>query len=174
MTAKETRIVKARINEEFENIDALINEIDKKNLFGEITGIKDDSFFMRSVGSILHDFYVAVENTLKIICTEYDENLPEGAQWHILLLKQATYDIPELRPAIISKAAMERLDKYRAFRDVFRNVYGFNLDSARIKELLLELPETVNMFKENVNEFMNLNQPSYQLTGRYLFSKSAE
>jgi uncharacterized protein YutE (UPF0331/DUF86 family) len=73
-----------------------------------------------------------------------------------LLLKQATYDIPELRPAIISKAAMEKLDKYRAFRDAFRNVYGFNLDSARIKELLLELPETVNLFKESVNEFMNL------------------
>ncbi len=38
----------------------------------------------------------------------------------------------------------------------FRNVYGYNLDSDRIKELLLELPETVDLFTEDVKSFMNL------------------
>ncbi len=51
---------------------------------------------------------------------------------------------------------MDKLDKYRAFRHVFRNVYGYNLDVERIKELLLELPETVDLFTEDIKNFMKL------------------
>ncbi len=156
MTPKDIKIIYARINEELDNIAALVDELQRKQLYGESTGIEEDSFFLRSIGSILHDFYVAVENILKIICSEVDENLPEGSQWHMLLLKQASYDIPEVPPAIISKKTMARLDKYRAFRHIFRNVYGYNLDSTRIKELILELPETVDLFTENVKRFKKL------------------
>lgn len=52
MNAKEVKIVKARINEEFDNIDALIEEIDQRKLYGEIKGIKNDSFFLLSIGSV--------------------------------------------------------------------------------------------------------------------------
>ncbi len=55
-----------------------------------------------------------------------------------------------------SKLTMNKLDKYRAFRHFFSKVYGYNLDSDRIKELLLELPETVDIFTEDVRAFMNL------------------
>ncbi len=103
MSPKEIKIIEARINEELDNIDSLISELDEKKLYGEATGIDEDTFFLRGVASILHDFYVAVENTLKIICTEIDEYLPEGTQWHLLLLKQASYEISSIRPPIISK-----------------------------------------------------------------------
>ncbi len=156
MTPKEFKVIKARIHEELKNIDSLKAEIEKKQLYGELTGMNYDSFFIRSLGSILHDFYVAVENTLKIVCSELDEVMPEGAQWHVLLLKQACYELTGIRPAIISRTTMLKLDKYRAFRHVFRNVYGFNLDSERIKELLLDLPITIKMFKEDISNFMNL------------------
>ncbi len=156
MTSKEVKVVKARINEELKNISTLTDELEQKNLYQFIDGFVDDNFFLRSIGSVLHDFYVAVENTLKIICSEVDEKLPEGSNWHILLLKQASYEIPDIRPAVISKHTMDNLDKFRAFRHIFRNVYGFNLDSRRIKDLLLELPETVELFKEDVTTFMNL------------------
>jgi uncharacterized protein YutE (UPF0331/DUF86 family) len=156
VTSKEIKVVNARINEELKNISTLTDELKQKKLYQLIDGFVDDSFFLRSIGSVLHDFYVAVENTLKIICSEVDEKLPEGSNWHILLLKQASYEIPDVRPAVISKRTMDNLDKYRAFRHIFRNVYGYNLDSKRIKELLLELPETVELFTEDVLTFMNL------------------
>ena len=156
MTAKDFKIISARINDEIENIEALISELQEKSLYNELTGLQENKFFLRSTGSILHDFYVAVENTLKIVCSEIDEKLPDGSEWHLLLLKQATYNIPEIRPAIISKKTMDKLDKYRAFRHVFRNVYGFNLDAVRIKELVLELPDTIDLFKDDIKKFQNL------------------
>lgn len=136
------------------NISTLMDELEKKQIFDNLDDFVYDSFFLRSIGSVLHDFYVAVENTLKIICSEIEEKLPEGSSWHILLLKQASYNIPEVRPAVISKLTTDRLDKYRAFRHIFRNAYGYNLDPDRIKELLLELQETVDLFKEDVTSFM--------------------
>ncbi len=156
MTSKEIKVIFARINEELGNISTLMDELEQKQVFIKKESMIDDSFFLRSIGSVLHDFYVAVENTLKIICSEIEEKLPEGSNWHILLLKQASYDIPEIRPAIISKLTLNKLDKYRAFRHIFRNVYGYNLDSDRIKELLVDLPETVSLFTEDVTSFMNL------------------
>jgi hypothetical protein len=156
VTSKEIKVVKARINEELKNISTLAAELERKNIYRSTDGFIDDSFFLRSIGSVLHDFYVAVENTLKIICSEVDEKLPEGSNWHIMLLKQASYEIPDIRPAVISKHTMDKLDKFRAFRHIFRNVYGYNLDSRRIKELLLELPETVELFTEDVMTFMNI------------------
>ncbi len=156
MSSKEIKIIEARINEELDNIHSLISELSDKNLYGEVAGISEDTFFLRGIASILHDFYVAIENTLKIICIEIDENLPEGTHWQLLLLKQASYEIPEVRPAIISKETMRKLDKYRAFRHLFRNVYGFNLESSRIEELLLELPDATDSFKNDLNRFLKL------------------
>lgn len=123
MTPKEIKVVFARINEELQSISTLMDELENKSIYKNIDGFMGDSFYLRSIGSVLHDFY---------------------------------YDIPEVRPAVISKTTMDKLDKYRAFRHIFRNVYGYNLDSDRIKELLLELPETVDLFTDDVKSFMNL------------------
>ncbi len=158
MTHKEIEIILARINEELDNISLLMDELKSKGLPGEEdkVSIQGDSFFLRSIGSILHDFYVAVENALRTICAEIDEKVPEGPQWHLLLLKQATYEISGIRPAVISKMTAQKLDKYRSFRHIFRNVYGFNLDSLRINELLQELPETVDLFTNDLKCFIQL------------------
>lgn len=156
MTSKEIKILFARINEELGNISTLIEELEQKELYQRTDGFLNDSFFVRSIGSVLHDFYVAAENTIKIICSELDEKLPEGSNWHLLLLKQASLDIPGVRPAVISERTTTNLEKYRAFRHVFRNVYGYNLDSKRIRELLLELPETIELFNADVRGFMDL------------------
>jgi len=149
------KLIKARIEEEIQNIDTLVEELKEKKLFPFFFVLEGDKFFLRSIASILHDFYVAVENTLEIICSEIDEKLPDGPDWHIMLLKQATYTLPGIRPAIISKKTMSQLDKYRAFRHVFRNVYGFNLHHEKLGELLRELPNTIDLFKADVQKFMN-------------------
>lgn len=153
MTRKDIKIVQARIKEELANINQLQVELKRKKVFDNQDGLIDDNFFIRGIGSILHDYYVAVENVLKIACSELDENLPEGLNWHMDLLRQASLDLPEIRPAIISKETTNRLDKFRAFRHFFRNVYGFNLDLKRIKELLSILPETTDSFTNDINKF---------------------
>lgn len=43
----------------------------------------------------------------------------------------------------------------RAFRHIFRNIYGFNLSPEKIKELLSRLPEVSGVFKREFNSFVD-------------------
>jgi hypothetical protein len=65
-----------------------------------------------------------------------------------------TLDVPGVRMAVISKDTMLLLDKYRSFRHVFRNVYGFNLDASRLEELIGGLPDTARRFHQEMLAFL--------------------
>ncbi len=158
MTLKEIILLEARINEEVSNIQKLLMELKNKKLLksesNKNIALQGDNFVLRAVGSILHDFYVAVENVLEMISREIDECTPQGLDWHIKLLKQMSLDVPEVRPAVISKDTLYVLDRFRAFRHVFRNVYGFNLDTNRLKELLEEIPGAAELFTRDLGLFI--------------------
>lgn len=164
MTGKEFSVLIARIKEELDNIDALYQELKRNGIIKEKQNelpsvyLKDDTFVLRATASILHDFYVSVENIFKIICKELDESMPEGSDWHVQLLKQVSMEIPGVRPKVISKKAMLDLDEYRGFRHVFRNVYGFNLNSKRLKDLLANLPQVIKTLEEELEAFVKLLQ----------------
>ncbi len=160
MTGKEFSVLIARIKEELNNIDSLYLELKRngiikgKNQDTTIINVKDDTFVLRATASVLHDFYVSVENIFKMICKDIDESLPEGSDWHIQLLRQVSMEIPGIRPRVISKSLMVSLDEFRGFRHVFRNVYGFNLNSKRIKDLLISFPETIKMLERELELFV--------------------
>ncbi len=109
----------------------------------------------RAIGSILHDLYVACENMFEIIGREIDEVLPSNPSWHRALLQQMTLDIPGVRPAVLRKETAASLDKYRSFRHVVRNVYGVNLDSDRLLELLKLLPGTLEDLRTDIHTFID-------------------
>ena len=159
MTKTELLVITRRMKEELENIARLENELVSRGLLGEIQGKGssfplDDSFTRRAIGSILHDLYVACENMFEIIGREIDQALPSNPSWHRALLQQMTLDIPGVRPAVLRKETATSLDKYRSFRHVFRNVYGFNLESDRLMELLRLLPSTLQSLRTDVNGFI--------------------
>lgn len=80
--------------------------------------------------------------------------MPVDEKWHRNLLLQMTLDIPDVRPALITKETADKLDEYRAFRHVFRNVYGFNLSAERIVGLLNKFPHTVDCLEKEVIIFI--------------------
>lgn len=104
--------------------------------------------------AILHDFYVAAENIFEVVAREIDEKLPVGEQWHRELLLQMTLAIPESRPPLLTKETAARLDEYRGFRHVFRNVYGFNLSPERIIALVNRFPYTADCLEKEVCSFI--------------------
>ncbi len=158
MTTKEVKLLKARIKEELTNIQNLLMELNKRDLLKSEKKanlhIEDDTFLLRAIGSIIHDFYVAVENVFEMISREIEETTPQGADWHIRLVKQMSLEIDTVRPAVIAKDTAILLDKFRAFRHVFRNVYGYNLDSDRLKALLEEMPAAVDAFTGDLLAFI--------------------
>lgn len=159
MTRKQFAVIATRIKEELENIGGLLKELSEKGLAGSKKKIKSalppgDTFMLRAAGSVLHDFYVAAENIFETVAREIDEKPPAGEHWHRELLLQMTLDIPEVRPPLLSKETASRLDEFRAFRHVFRNVYGFNLSSEKIVDLLNKFPHTAGCLEREVYAFI--------------------
>ena len=161
MTNKELKLIEARINDELDNIASLLAELEKHGLMikdgdgNKLSLIAEDSFFLRAVGSILHDFYVAVENIFEVLGREIDEHLPDGSDWHIQLLRQMALEVADVRTAVISKNTFRLLDKYRSFRHVFRNVYGFSLEATRLKSLVDDLTYTARHFRQDIENFLD-------------------
>lgn len=108
----------------------------------------------RAKGSILHDFYNACERIFELITREINGGLPLSGQWHKKLLYQMTLSIKGIRPAAISKKTAARLDEFLSFRHLFRNIYGFELESKRLDELAQKFPETARLFKKEIEKFI--------------------
>ncbi|MEW5762511.1 MAG: hypothetical protein AB1776_04860 [Bacillota bacterium] len=158
MTSRQFAVIAARIEEELVNIRRLKEELAGKGLLGKERPVKKklaryDPFMLRAVGSVLHDFYVAVENVFETVAREIDGRVPVGGDWHRELLAQMTLSIRTVRPPVVSRETAEKLDEFRRFRHVFRNVYGFNLQSERLVELLVSLPDVAARFEAEVRAF---------------------
>ena len=109
-------------------------------------------FLIRALGSLVADFYSGVERVLKIIAEELDGGLPKSENWHKQLLINANLAIAE-RPPVLSGRTVTALLPYLGFRHVFRNAYGFELDYDRMKQLEQRLPETLELFANDIHSF---------------------
>lgn len=115
----------------------------------------EDSFTLRARGSILHDFYNGVERVFTRIAEELNGGLPQGDRWHQQLLKDMCLEIPGVRPAVIDARLANSLAEYLRFRHVFRNVYGFVLETERMRPLEERLPAVLRAFREQVRAFLS-------------------
>ncbi len=113
-----------------------------------------DSFELRAIGSILHDVYSGAEGICQHIAKEIDRQLPVGATWHRDLIEQMAQSLVKTRPAVIQAETAASLEKYRAFRHVFRNIYGPKLDWVQMKPLLDNATMTIDTFAADVEQFI--------------------
>jgi len=65
-----------------------------------------------------------------------------------------TLGIEDIRPPVISKKLAAELDEYLAFRHLFRNIYGFELESNRLNILVEKFPATADLFFDEINSFL--------------------
>jgi len=83
-----------------------------------------DDYYLDSVALNLHGLYSGLERLFELIASVVDGKKPGGENWHQELLKQMTAEIPKIRPAVISSSTWRRLEEYRGFRHVVRNIDG--------------------------------------------------
>jgi hypothetical protein len=98
----------------------------------------------------LHDFYGGLERTFELIAEQVDSSVPAGRDWHRALLRQMAVEVTELRPQVISTETAARLDEYRRFRHVVRNVYAFSLDPARVEQLATAVRATFRAVRDEL------------------------
>jgi len=99
-----------------------------------------DDLYLDGVALNLHSFYSGLERLFEIIATAIDGTLPQGANWHRVLLEQMTFEVPDIRPAVISKRTCEVLDEYRGFRHVVRHIYTFQFEAVKVQRLVEKAP----------------------------------
>ncbi len=97
-----------------------------------------DDLYLDGVALNLHGFYAGLERLFKLIAAIVDGAVPQGANWHQMLLEQMSAEIPSARPAVISDETRVALDEYRGFRHVVRNVYTFKFDPVKVRRLVEE------------------------------------
>ena len=114
-----------------------------------------DTYSLRALGSILHDFYSGVERIFVRIAGELNGGVPQAERWHQELLGDMVLEIPKVRPAVIDADLATALGEYLRFRHLFRNVYGSGLEADRLQALADRLPATLAAFRERIQEFLS-------------------
>lgn len=71
------------------------------------------------------------------------------------MLNKVTYDVENVRPAVITERMASELEEYLEFRHVFRNIYGFELLGERVLRLKEKHSVVFNDFIEELKDFLN-------------------
>jgi hypothetical protein len=143
-------------NQKNEIVSLIKEDLDKINkLSKEIDECKGEGFIIkRAKGSILHDFYNACERIFELIANNLNGGTAGGHRWHKRLLYKMTVNIENVRTPVISRELAAELDEYLAFRHLFRNIYGFELESNRLDDLVERFPEVAELFQKEINSFI--------------------
>ena len=132
---KETyRAVSGRIRRELEQVDQVVYRI--RSIWTEAQALDEGDYRVDAIALNLHGFYAGLERVFEVIATRIDQTSPEGARWHQELLDQMNTTVPNVRPVVISDETRKKLDAYRGFRHVVRNVYTFDFDPDQLELLV--------------------------------------
>ncbi|MFW5795286.1 MAG: hypothetical protein ACOCV1_07385 [Bacillota bacterium] len=140
-----------RIKNEVEEIEEIIAKI---NRGWEKYKSNNDELYLDSVALNLHDYYSTFEKIFELVANEIDESLPAGASWHKELLKQMSVSIKNVRPKVISKESREKLEEFRGFRHIVRNVYSYQFSGDKIKKLLNKLDDFNAQLIDEIENFI--------------------
>jgi hypothetical protein len=98
-----------------------------------------DDYYLDGVALNLHGFYNGLERIFERIAAVLDGTLPQGENWHQLLLNQMMAEVPGVRPAVISRDTCKQLDEFRGFRHIVRNVYTFKFNPLKLEKLVVRV-----------------------------------
>jgi len=113
----------------------------------------DDDYYLDGVALNLHGFYSGLERVFSLIAETIDGSIPQGENWHLLLLQQMTAEISNVRPAVISESVSKDLNEFRGFRHVVRNVYTHHFDPEKIEKLVNKVPDLFIQLKLELSAF---------------------
>jgi uncharacterized membrane protein YheB (UPF0754 family) len=115
-----------------------------------------DFIEMSATAMFLHSFYNGLENILKLIIKFYDARLPNDIKWHMDLL-EAAFVSNENRKKVFRSELQNILEEHLKFRHFVRYSYGFQLEWERMEDLIMNINNTWNMAKEDINVFIKNN-----------------
>ena len=142
-----------QLREEWNNLERVIRAA-QHSIAGAKRHPGDQDIYIDSAALNLHGFYSGVEKMFLSIAEQVDDSIPVGSRWHTDLLNQMTYDLPSIRPPVLSRATRNMLHEYRSFRHLVRNVYTYNLNPEKVAALVDHLPGVWAAMKQDLEHFL--------------------
>ncbi len=151
--SEQLRRLAARIRNEF---DQMARVIDRAQEGWRRAQQSSDDLYLDGVALNLHGLYAGLERLFELIAATIDGTVPQGANWHQLLLEQMAEEVPLVRPAVISDEVRAALDEYRGFRHIVRNVYTFRFDPIKVQKLIEDIPTIFSQVRTEMLAFADL------------------
>lgn len=133
---------------------SIIEDIDQKLKIRATSVDPKDEIRLESIAYQIHNLYGASEELLQIIAKYFENNISDGSQWHRLLLKRMTVDVPDIRPAFLDSETLSLLNSLRGFQHFFRHGYGTTLNYQQLKPNLDQALILLPKLQERVREFL--------------------
>jgi hypothetical protein len=103
-----------------------------------LTDATKDEILIWGLAAWLHHIYTGVESLLSRVAQVLDGYTTRAEDWHRRLLVTMSDPLENVRPAVLSPKTFAWLNELRRFRHLFRNAYGAEMDSMRVKTLVLK------------------------------------
>lgn len=86
-----------------------------------------------SVAYQIHNLYCAVEDLLKITANAFENQIGSSGEWHRTLLLRLSQPVQNVRPALLSEATFDVLNRLRGFRHFVRHGYGAEIEIHQLR-----------------------------------------
>ncbi|MHB1256598.1 MAG: ribonuclease toxin HepT-like protein [Dethiobacteraceae bacterium] len=109
------------------------------------------------LGYMLHNLYCALEDIFKRVAEAFENNVDDLSRYHRDLLRRMSFELPGVRPALLTAQTYRTLDELRRFRHLFRHAYAYQLDPRRVAELqsvMINAKDELDADFENYKRFL--------------------
>ena len=120
---------------------------------GRIRHGATDELDWAALGYTIHNLYNALESYFLRVSRFFENDVPPSA-WHRELVERMTIEIKGLRPRLLDRSLAQDIHELRAFRHVFRNIYGTRLNPDRIRMVQNRVPTTLAAFRSAHERFV--------------------
>jgi len=109
------------------------------------------------LSQVFVDFYTCVETFLFRVSQEFENNLKKE-QWHKDLLQKMSLQIPNIRPALLSKTTSQLLSELLQFRHFRRYYFDFDYDWEKLELIEKKYLKAHPLLKEDIQNFITFLQ----------------
>lgn len=120
-----------------------------------------DDFVMRSIGSLIHGYYVCIEELFIYTNNMYGNIKMNTDSWHRDLVIVMSKDIQGYRVKLIREDTVEMLDELRRFRHFFVKGYGNKYNSDKLYAIVKNLPKIVNALERDFKSYFKYMDAMY-------------
>lgn len=104
---------------------------------------------LKAIALTMHSIYSGYEKIIEMLVKGLDGDVPTAIEYHSALLKRATYEVPDVRPPIISEETFLLLNALRAYRHKLRRIYTYLISPKKVLDLTEGAIRTFDLFERD-------------------------